>query len=328
MTASSPSIQVWGGPSQRIGRFGHATRSFRILGRASSPRGIDSVSFAINGQGRFPTALGPSAFRLAAEGDFCIEFDRGRLRGGDNTVRIWAVDRDGVVAEIDVGLHLDPSTRWPLPFAADWSAVSSPLDLCEVVDGLWAIEPDGLRTSEPAYDRLVAIGDVRWRLYEVTVPFTLHALDRAPRTLGWPSMGPAFGVQVRFQGHHDWGDIRPARGWFPFGAMARLEYDPTLPPDQMRFRLRGPGFIAPLAQEAAGRRVEPGMTFVFKVRSLADPDGRGRYAAKLWMQGEPEPPGWTLEARGLENETPAGAALLMAHHADVTIGAVRAEPLG
>ncbi|MEL7473772.1 MAG: hypothetical protein AAGK04_10685 [Planctomycetota bacterium] len=328
MSTDGISIDVWGGEEQHLGQIGHASRPTRILGRASAEAGIDSVSYAINGRGRFPVSVGPSAFRLGRDGDFCLEFSRDRLVQGENVITLWANDREGAELESQIKIHIDKNTRWPLPFETDWANAERPQDLCEIADGCWGIEHGGLRTLEPGYDRMVAIGDVRWRHYEITATVTIHDVDRSPRVLGWPSMGPAFGVQVRWEGHHDWGDIKPARGWFPFGAMARLEHDEDLPESEMRFRLRGPGFVEPLAAEAHGRHVEPGMSFVFRVASQTGPDGRGVYGASVWHADEPEPETPQLTARGLDRETPAGSAVIMAHHTDVTIGRVRAEPLG
>lgn len=328
MADSGISIDIWGGAEQHIGRLGNPSRPMRVLGRASATAGVHSVSYALNGRGRFPTAIGPTAFRLQAAGDFCLEFDRGRLKPGQNTVRIWVVDGEGAEETMDVTIQATGGTRWPLPYTADWTEVERPVDACEFVDGRWDIREGKLRTIEPGYDRLIAIGDVAWRHYDVRVPFTVHDIDRSPVAKAWPSMGPAFGVQLRFEGHHNWGDILPARGWFPFGIMARLEHDEDLGDTHMRLRLRGPGFVKPLAEEPEGREVQPGSTYIFRVASASAPNGQGEYAVKVWREDEAEPEEWQLTARGLDGETPAGSALVMAHHVDASIGTVHAAPIG
>jgi hypothetical protein len=61
-----------------------------------------------------------------------------------------------------------------------------------------------------------------------------------------------------------------------------------------------------------------------RVETLAD--GVSRYRVKLWPVDNTEPERWDLE-RLEANDLPAGSALLIAHHADVTFGDVSVIPL-
>jgi hypothetical protein len=65
--------------------------------------------------------------------------------------------------------------------------------VAHVVDGLWSLNTDSVEPTILGYDRLIAIGDIGWRDYEVTVPITVHALEpsgyQSP-DVNWPQPHP------------------------------------------------------------------------------------------------------------------------------------------
>ncbi len=106
-----------------------------------------------------PLPLGPTAFRLIGEGDFNIELDREALIQGDNTVEIIATDRNGNEAGQTVTVRYAPASSCPLPHSVNWDQTKEINDVAQVVDGLWRLTDDGVRTVEIGYDRIIAIGD-------------------------------------------------------------------------------------------------------------------------------------------------------------------------
>ncbi len=83
-------------------------------------------------------------------------------------------------------------------------------DVVQVVDGQWAKDGDNIRTMATGYDRIVALGDMGWDDFQVTVPVTIHAFPD-------PNAG-GVGVVARWQGHFQIDDEQPGRGWWQIGA--------------------------------------------------------------------------------------------------------------
>ncbi len=323
--APGPAIDVWEGDHQVCGRSGMASPVFHIHGRvtpdADDSAPVHSISWSLNNRGRIPAAIGPTAFRVAAPGDFTIFLERSWLRAGENTLLILANDAAGRETTRRVTIELHPNARASLPMRVEWQGCDSVGRRVEVIDGRWEVQADAARAIEPGYDRALALGDVDWTDIDVRVPITLHAFDDRPASMQWPSMGCAVGVALRWRRHADWGDILPARGWFPLGALARLEHSPGDPAGTARLRLRAGGFVPPLA-EGAIVDVEPGASFVLRARVRSGPGGPAHYDAKLWRAGDPEPDAWTVSAQGIPSELPRGAVLLTAHHADASFGTI------
>ncbi len=315
---------MWYGLKQSFGSLGHPSHILHVPGRVQAEAGLLVLAYRLNGGDLVPLPVGPSAFRLAAAGDFNIELDRRRLRPGANQLHISASDQAG--AETSVAIHIDyvPHNNWPLPFDANWCQAAQVQELAEVVDGYWQIEAGALRCAEPGYDRLVAIGDAGWTNYEVSVPVTIHAFDSSPPAMSWPSMGPAFGIQLRWRGHYDWGDIRPARGWHPLGALGRW----LLLPGQEEFQLEilsgGPA-NSPVRHERS-RPFAAGDTLQLRFSVSESEDGSTRYRLSSGSEDEAGPLR-ELEAAAAPGSLRAGSLLLIAHHMDVSFGAVTVRPI-
>ena len=109
---AGPSIEVWEGDHQVCGRAGMASPVFHVHGRVTPDASnlgapIHSVSWSLNSRGRIPAAIGPTAFRVAAPGDFTIFLERSWLRAGENSLLILANDAAGreTTHRVTVELH-------------------------------------------------------------------------------------------------------------------------------------------------------------------------------------------------------------------------------
>ena len=169
-----------------------------VLGRVSGTPPVTSLTYSLNGGPDVPLLIGSNLKRLFDAGDFNIELATSQLIDGANTILIKA--QDGVSQSTKtVIVNYDAGNVWPLPYTANWGALGSIQAGAQVVDGLWAINGGRLETVAPGYDRLVAIGDMSWTNYEVTVPVTVLSLN----TAGWgsPSNGAGVGLIARWTGH-------------------------------------------------------------------------------------------------------------------------------
>ncbi|MCC7408708.1 MAG: hypothetical protein IT442_11600 [Phycisphaeraceae bacterium] len=315
-------VDVWYGSEQRFGHHGTPQKYINILGRATSPVGVSSVRWGLKGEMN-PLPMGPTAFRLRSLGDFNIELDTEGLAEGEHTLRIVANDMDGDEAEAIIRLHVQLGPAAPLPMTIDWSTSKNINDVAQVVDGLWRLEPGGVRPVELHYDRVVALGDMRWTDYQVTLPVTFHGFSDCPASFRWPSYGQSAGVLLRWQGHYDWGDMRPRRGWNPLGG---LSFYGWLREHQDRRAFITGGRGGHIATNDGSFRVELGRRYMTKFRVQSRPNATSRYAAKYWADGEAEPDAWMIEGDGQAGELAAGSALLVAHHTDITYGNVIIEP--
>ena len=265
--------------------------------------------------------MGPDARRLEAPGDFNIEIDFKDLAVGANQLTITARGRHGRRTARTITLDYAPR---PVPLAdyfIDWSTVRCIGEVAQVVDGRWMLTTDGVRSAEPGYDRIIAIGDITWTDYEVSMPVTVHSMD--PRFAN-PAGGAAVGVLVRWSGHVAWGERRPREGWWPLGAAGWYGWENDLPaPHLMLHGNRG----RLLSNLGTGKRLETGRSYLFKVRASTRPRTGHRYAFKAWARGEAEPPAWDLSGVEGADEPSAGSVLLITHYVDATFGNVHIRPL-
>lgn len=317
-----PAIDVWYGYEQSFGHNGNPQKWINVLGRVYSRTDIVALDYTLNGSERRPLSIGPDAHRLARPGDFNIEIDRAELKEGENVITVTAEDSGGVTAVSRIIVDYTRGKVWPLPYRIDWDEVRTIQDAAQVVDGLWTLDGRGVRTVETSYDRVLAVGDVTWTDYELTVAITFH--DHTPPVFGPPNYGVTHAaVAVRWPGH-DADGRQPSVKWYPLGATAEFQVSE----DRRNCRWRILGDHGLKQEESRGRSIELEVPYMMKVRVETLVDGGALYRAKLWRKAEPEPAAWDLESREGPADVQAGGALLIAHNTVVTFGDLVAVPVG
>ena len=319
---TAPEIEFWYGSEQSFGHTGNPQRWINVLGTATDPDRLVSLSYSLNGGPEEPLSVGPDRLRLRAIGDFNAEIGLASLSAGGNVVRVRAVGANGRETGREVKLHYVPGRTWPLPYAVDWGRVTAIPDAVQIVDGRWRQTPEGIRPEHSAYDRLVAIGDATWTDYRLTVPAIIHGFVDRPDAL----MG-GFGLLFRWTGHYA-DEHQPSREWRPSGAIgwyrARWEESPA----RSRCLNISDGVVKDVALvETPALQLELDVRYVFQF-SVCSRGGRtSLYRYRAWPEGRPEELLCDLAAEGRPGESPRGSALLIALRADVTIGNLSAEPL-
>ncbi len=315
-----PEIDVWEGLFQNYGAPGVPQKIYNILGQVSDDTFVDSLSYTINDGSDIPLSIGPDTFRLQNDGDFNIDINRNNLNAGINIIDITAEDSQGNTTTVTVSLDYTPQNTWPLPYNIDWDNVSELTDVVQVVDGLWDYTSNGARILEWGYDRIIAVGDLGWTDYEITVPITVFAHDELD--LGFPSIGPGIGIVMRWQGHSDWQGRQPNIGYLPMGASFWYDFSDS----NGRYGLHGDA--GTIQSDQSGLKLVLGTTYFWKFRCESQPDGSTFYAGKVWEFGQPEPQGWLLSGFEGFNDLQNGCVLLIPHHVDATFGDVSVVPLG
>ena len=323
-STDGPFIDVWYGFDQSFGHIGTAQPWVNILGNVSDPDGLASLGYSLNGGPELPLSIGPDTRRLFHPGDFNVEMSDLDLIQGLNSVIITATDSLGNETAEIVNFDYNSTNVWPKNYSIDWSAVTEIQDVAQIVDGLWVLDTDGVGPVELGYDRLIAIGDLLWDDYEITVPITIHGIDPNPATFQPPSVHAWVGVVMRWQGHQDWGGSQPVIGWHPMGAAAGYNFpDPT-----------SPGYLFmkgwhSFSVQDTNLQPEFGVRHYLKVRvETTAPDEGGLYSAKVWRDGDPEPTEWQLVRQDDPDDLKDGSLLLVSHHVDVTFGDISIQPAG
>lgn len=311
-----PMIDVWYGLDQSFGDIGIPQWWVNILGNVVSLNGVKTLTYSLNGGPDFPLSIGPDSRRLADEGDFNVEIDYNDLQEGSNTLIITAVDDNDNITMQPVNVSFTAGNYWPETYSIDWSQVNDIQEVAQVVDGLWELDVNGVRPSFLDYDRLIAIGDLGWSDYEVTVPVTIYGID--PSGYDPPSNGPAVGIGMRWKGHTDWDGSQPRWGFWPTGAFGWYRWKSTYE----RFQLAGNEYQQ-IAQDSSGRTVVFGSTYVFKIRVETLTNGIPYYRFKVWEQGDQEPVSWDLTIEEDQADPQSGSVLLLAHHVDASFGNVQ-----
>ena len=285
---ATPQIDVWHGKRQRFGHLGLPQRWINVLGAVSPAEHIAQLHYAINGGDFLPLSKGPDLYRLASAGDFNIEIDHADLEAGENQIVIRAKDRDGEAAEETVVADYMPGVVWPLPYEIDFTKATDLQEVCQVVDGRWRLEKDGVRTADPYYDRVLAFGDMNWKDYALTAEVVFHGFPGPD-----PGGGPGFGVNhagigLRWRGHDDDGR-QPHVAWYPLGAATEFTLRKDL--SQCRWRIiPGPPQKTVYAQKPYP--IELGRKYWIKAKSKRCPTGviaiatrSGRRTATSWICG-------------------------------------------
>ena len=79
-----------------------------------------------------------------------------------------------------------------------------------------------------------------------------------------------------------------------------------------------------LAADTSGRKMIPGVKYIFKFRTQANAFGGSHYSLKVWPAKAEEPQKWDLEADGQKTQ---GSVVLGAHQVDVSFGKVSVLPI-
>jgi hypothetical protein len=321
--APSP-IHFWYGPVQRFGHLGRAQRWINILGHIDDCEHIDSAVFSLNGSPERPLTLGCDLHRLARAGDFNIELSWEEVALGANELTVSAHSKTGESLRNTVQITVAEECVWPLPYAVDFSQIDDLQDAVQIVDGLWQLHKDGVRTMVPYYDRVLSMGDSSWSNYETTIRLTLHGFT--PSEPGPPTYDVThFGVAMRWRGHHSDG-LQPSRQWYPLGAQGEL----LIKEDRRtcQWRILFDHFVAGKEPRYAVGHNELAFEkpFFVKTQVATLADGRSRYRFKQWREDLPEPIAWDVEGYE-EDDYTSGALCLVPHNSDVTIHEVRIEQL-
>ena len=316
-------IEIWYGDVQHFGRLGHPQRWINILGRVTPAKGV-SLQYSLNDGPMAPLSLGPDDARLARPGDFNLDLDSAILKNGNNKVVLVARDssQHRVARTVTVDYH--QGSVWPLPYSIDWSRTKSITDVVQVVDGMWKLEGDGVRTVEPYYDRILAFGDVTWTNYTVTAEVTFNGFTLGKK--GPPTYGVSHAaIAERWSGHAE-DDRQPHVKWYPLGVTAEFRLSEHL--DKCFWHIfRDGNFGSPASiDENHGRQVELGVRYKMKVRVDGLPGSAARYRTRFWKDGDPEPVTWDMDSKEGGEYIPSGSVLLIAHNNDVTFGNITAVP--
>ncbi|NLG96516.1 MAG: hypothetical protein GX491_04065 [Chloroflexi bacterium] len=299
-------FNIWYEGNLRFGQLGNPQPIINIMGNAA---GATRLTYRLNGGPEIELDLGTENVRLVRTGDFNVSIPiNSPYLQSSNTLLLTAQDSSGGSFERVVQFTYQPNRTWPLNYSVDWDGPGAIHDKAQVVDGLWRIESGGIRPVQVGYDRLVAIGDIKWQNYEVEVPITFHRF--------YPVTGDPGGVGIiaYWNGHLPPGE--PPDGWENFGVYAY-------------YSNRDDGGLA-LRIDAGGRQtmpfddLQPGKTYIYKLR-IENVSGGTHYSFKVWEDGEPEP-GWAWEnVRGTRFSS--GSVLLAAHRVDATFGDVKVTSL-
>jgi hypothetical protein len=313
-------IDVWYGHQQHFGRRFLCQRWVNVLGRVHDLVRGTSLVCELNGAPPQAISLGPDGHRLARAGDFNVEIDPINLRPGPNKLVLRAEAPDRQCCLCEVTIVWERGRPEALPLAVQWSQATSIQDVAQVVDGRWALTPQGVRTLEPWYDRVIGLGDLSWRDYEVRTTVTFHGLHEPGAGDGGCGVIHA-ALALRWPGH-DTDERQPRVKWYPLGATAEFRVNPRW--RDCRWRILGGAGVR--VESDRSRTIELGGRYGMKARVVSLADGGARYTAKLWPADGPEPEAWDISMDRPAGGVASGGALLIAHYTDVTFGDVQIVP--
>ncbi|MEM7336493.1 MAG: hypothetical protein AAF490_30720 [Chloroflexota bacterium] len=323
-SADGPTIDVWYENDYDFGAVGTPQTWINILGNISDPDGIDanSLEFDLNNGAyvaRFK--IGPDDRRLANAGDFNIDIETSNpnLIVGTNSLSISAEDNLGNLTTKSITFEYTDVNSWPLPYIIDWDTVTNIQAVSQVVDGLWAIENGGVRPTYLDYDRVIAVGDLDWTDYTITVPITIHELDDSPDAVVLPSLQPSVGFITHWLGH-DGVFGQPKWGFSQLGMVGWVTWHHNdLTNDYLQFYDPNQGGQVGIN---APFDITFGETYIFKMQMDSQSGPPVTYRLKVWHEDDPEPSTWAKEEEGYEFAPGNGSLLLTAHHVDATFGRV------
>ena len=314
---NQPVFNVWYGDNQTFGQNGIPQRWVNILGNVSAPSGIASASYTLNGGASQFLRVGPNGYRLADTGDFNVEIDHASLNSGPNTVVITATDNLSNTTTHTVTVNwANTGQVWPLPYSIDWSTVTNISDVAQVVDGQWAIQPDGtIRTIQTGYDRVIAFGDETWTDYQVTAEMTFNSVD---------CFDFGAGVLVGWTGH-TYDSTNPAvlqpdqpRTGHPYFGLG--EYGSSGTGTDLNIGANSPNFPEATLIEDTSVKLVLGVKYVLKFAVQRNPNNTSsHFSLKVWPASTAEPASWNLQADG---DASTGSAMLATFRSDVSFGKI------
>ena len=202
----------------------------------------------------------------------------------------------------------------PLDLIARWDLVTDIDDVGQPVDGQWIKTNDGIRSIEPGFDRIFALGNINLADYEVTVPITVHHWDETAGTF------PAVGMIANWTGHYADGN-QPNLLWYPLGAINWTQLGGGV-------GIVGNAVNDLTGQGSLGKIIETGETYFHKIQVESNGNSPSTFRYKVWHESDPEPSTWDREGTGLNDQHPdgpsrtSGSVALLAHFADATFGDV------
>ncbi|HET7325937.1 MAG TPA: DUF1349 domain-containing protein [Nocardioidaceae bacterium] len=314
-----PQIDLWHEEPLTVGLHGTPQPWINVLGNVSDPSGVATLSYSLNGGAERALTIGPDDRRLQALGDFNADIDLADLQMGDNTVVLRATDNDGQTTTVTTTVRRVQATAPALPYTLEWSENQPLQDQATVVDGKWDVVNGAVVSTRLGYDRVIALGDLSWRDYEVKVPFTVSTIGPEAKT---GTSGDALvGMAMRWQGHRAFRDDQPAWRYFPVGSYAWLRLYDTWP----KLEILGNHSVPSEWVYPDPRKFQFGEPYWMKARVETLLDGTTRYSFKMWLASAGEPASWSLQ---IVSEGPAtGSVGLIAHHVDAAFGTVEVTPL-
>ncbi len=316
------SIHFWYGDHQSLGDPGLAQRWINILGNVSATHGIQALSYRLNDSDTVSLTWGQDDHRLANPGDFNIEIHYREVIEGNNRVWVFVLDSLGHQFSGEMDFDFITGKSWPLPYTIEWEKVRNIQDAVQVVDGHWQLTSEGIRTREPWYDRIIAIGDSTWKNYEITTSVIFY--DYALPVSGPPNYGVSHAaLAMRWPGH-DIDKNQPHIKWYPLGATCEFQLKSNL--DSCRWRILGD---QRLRTEDFYQHfpIRLGEKYYLKSRVENIDRKLTRYRVKIWSGDKPEPERWQLTSVEGPSDISYGSALLIAHNSDVLFGDVSIKPV-
>lgn len=236
---------------------------------------------------------------------------------------ITAYTSSGEAVKKEIELTQSYPKSWPLSYAVDFSEVERLSEVVQIVDGLWALGEDGVRTVVTYYDRVLAMGETSWNYFEATIRLTVHGFT--PSEPGPPAYDVThFGVALRWRGHHQ-DNLQPHRKWYPLGAQGEflLKENSASCAWRILFDARKD---KPNKWSEQRNTLILGKPIMIRAQVMTLPDGQSRYRFKQWSKKEAEPTVGDIEDFETD-DYPSGALCLVPHNSDVTIHRVKVDPL-
>ena len=324
LNPKKPNIEIWYGNEQYFGSPGNTQPYINILGNIRASTGIAKAYYSINEGSDETITLGSDLHRLAATGDFNIEFNRDLLTPGLNSVCITAIDSSDRKSEATVKIHYKNNETWPLPFNLNWDTVKNIQDVAHVINGKWELTDLGVRVKDPYFDRIIALGDRNWKNYEVSVEVIFHNYEKPIKGRGAPYFNVTHAaIASRWIGYTP-DNNNPYRGWYPLGASCEFRLTRNL--DSCSYRILGGGRTGNYHPNEF-HSIKMNTKYIMKTSTKTIGNDSALFRAKLWESGIDEPEKWDVSYIKSPEEVESGCILLIAHHTDVTFGSIKVNPI-